>query len=296
MTRFAKLLFLFTVSVLLSCSRATDPNTLVMIIESSPVNLDPRVGTDAQSERIGMLMYDALLHRDANFNLQPALAERWEVRDPLTYVFHLRRGVRFHDGASLTSRDVKWTFDSLLNGSIRSPKASTYRQVERIDAPDEWTIIFRLKEPHSPLLWLLADGNIGIVPAGSGADFNKHPIGSGPFRFVRMTPDKEVVIERNPEYWGVQPKLARVRFAVVPDTTTRALELRKGSADVVINALPADMIATMERDRKLVIERSPGTIYTYLAFNLRDPILKDVRVRRAIAYALDRQPLIHYLW
>jgi peptide/nickel transport system substrate-binding protein len=296
MARLAKLIALLTVSVFLSCSRMPDPNTLVMIIESSPLNLDPRVGTDAQSERIGMLMFDALLHRDQNFNLQPSLAERWEIRDALTYVFHLRRGVRFHDGRQLTSRDVKWTFDSLLNGSIRSVKASTYRQVERIVAPDEWTIIFHLKEPHSPLLWLLADGNIGIVPYGSGSEFNRHPVGSGAFRFVHMIPDKEVLIERNPEYWGPAPKLARVRFAVVPDTTTRALELRKGSADVAINALSPDMVSTIERDGELAIERSPGTIYTYLAFNLRDPVLKDVRVRQAIAYALDRQPLIHYLW
>jgi peptide/nickel transport system substrate-binding protein len=230
-TRLSKLVVLFTLSVALSCSRAADPNTFVLIIESSPVNLDPRVGTDAYSERIDMLLFDALLRRDEHFNLQPWLAERWEIPDPLTYIFHLRRGVHFHNGRPLTSRDVKWTFDSLLNGSIRSAKASTYRQVERIDTPDEWTVVFHLKEPYSPLLWVLSNGNIGIVPAGSGADFNRKPIGSGPFRLVSLRQDKEVVIERNPDYWEERPKLARVRFAIVPDATTRALELRKGSAD-----------------------------------------------------------------
>ena len=296
MTRLAKLLILLVVSATLSCSRAADPNTLVMIIESSPANLDPRIGTDAQSERIGMLLFDGLLQRDQHFNLQPALAERWEIPDALTYIFHLRHGVHFHDGRPLTARDVKWTFDSLLNGSIRSAKASTYRLVDRVDVPDEWTVIFRLKEPYSPLLWNLAGGNLGIVPEGSGADFNRKPIGSGPFRFVSMQQDKEVVIERNPDYWSEPPRLARVRFAVVPDTTTRALELRKGSADTAINALSADMISTIESRRELAVMVSPGTIYTYLAFNLRDPILKDVRVRQALAYALDRGPLIHYLW
>jgi peptide/nickel transport system substrate-binding protein len=267
-----------------------------MIIESSPANLDPRVGTDAQSERIGMLLFDALLHRDEHFNLQPALAERWEIPDPLTYVFHLRHDVRFHDGNPLTSRDVKWTFDSLLNGSIRSPKASTYRFVERVDVPDAWTVVFRLKEPYSPLLWNLTDGNMGIVPYGSSGDFGRQPVGSGPFRFVRLLPDKEVVIERNPVYWKPAPKLERVRFAIVPDTTTRALELRKGSADVAINALSADMIVAIQQQHQLIIETAPGTIYSYLAFNLRDPILQDVRVRQAIAYAINRGPLIHYLW
>ena len=94
---------------LLSCSPAPDPNTLVMIIESSPTNLDPRVGIDGQSERIDELLFDALLTRDEHFNVQPGLAEQWEIPDPLTYVFHLHRGVNFHDGRPLTSRDVKWT-------------------------------------------------------------------------------------------------------------------------------------------------------------------------------------------
>ena len=112
---------------LLSCSSKPDPNTLVMIIESSPTNLDPRVGLDAQSERIDELLFDDLCTRDEHFNVQPGLAERWEIPDPLTYIFHLHHGVKFHDGRPLTSRDVKWTFDSLLQGKIRSTKAAAYR-------------------------------------------------------------------------------------------------------------------------------------------------------------------------
>src|SRR5215471_10820430 len=100
---------------LTSCAHRTDPNTVVMIIENSPTNLDPRIGIDGGSERIDMLLFDALLHRDEHFNLQPMLAERWEIPDPQTYIFHLRSGVRFHDGRPLTSRDVKYTIDSLLN-------------------------------------------------------------------------------------------------------------------------------------------------------------------------------------
>src|ERR1700723_3048169 len=143
---------------LLSCSQPPDPNTLVMIIESSPTNLDPRVGIDAQSERIDELIFDALLTRDEHLNVQPGLAERWDVPDPLTYVFHLHRGVNFHDGQPLTSRDVKWTFDSLLAGKIRSTKTSTFRFVDRIETPDELTVLFRLKEPWAGLLWNLSEG------------------------------------------------------------------------------------------------------------------------------------------
>ena len=281
---------------LLSCSQAPDPNTLVMIIESSPTNLDPRVGIDAQSERIGELLFDALLTRDEHLNVQPGLAERWEIPDPLTYVFHLHHGVTFHDGRLLTSRDVKWTFDSLLEGKIRSTKSAAYRFVDHIDAPDDFTVVFHLKEPNATLLWNLSEGASGIVPNGSLDEITRNPMGSGPFKFVSAEQDKEVVVERNDKYWGAKARLARVRFTVVPDATTRALELRKGSADAAINALTSDTIVALEREPNLQIERAPGTVLSYLAFNLRDPVLQDVRVRRAIAYAIDRGPLLEYIW
>ena len=282
---------------LLSCSQPPDPNTLVMIIESSPTNLDPRVGIDGQSERIDELLFDALLTRDEHFNVQPGLAERWEIPDPLTYVFHLRRGVTFHNGQTLTSRDVKWTFDSLLQGKIRSTKTSTYRYVDHIETPDDSTVMFRLKEPFAALLWNLSEGAIGIVPYGSLDEMTRQPIGTGPFQFVSAETDKEVILQRNDAYWGEVPRLARVRFAVVPDATTEALELRKGSADLAINSpMSPDTIATLERNPSLTVQRGSGTRLAYLAFNLRDPILKDVRIRQAIGYALDRRPMMEYLW
>ena len=137
---------------LFSCSSKPDPDTLVMVIENSPTNLDPRVGLDAQSERIDELLFDDLCTRDAHLNVQPGLAERWEIPDPLTYVFHLHQGVKFHDGRPLTSRDVKWTFDSLLQGKIRSTKAAAYRLVDHVDAPDDYTVVFHLKEPFAPVV------------------------------------------------------------------------------------------------------------------------------------------------
>ncbi len=282
---------------LLSCSRKPDPNTLVMVIESSPTNLDPRVGQDAYSQRIYSLIFDDLLSRGPNLDVAPGLAERWEVPDPLTYIFHLRSGVKFHDGRPLTSRDVKWTFDSLLQGKIRSTKGATYRFVDHIDAPDDFTVIFHMKEPDAALLWNISDMAIGIVPYGSGDEISRQPIGSGPFKFVSAETDKEVVVERNDNYWGEKAKLARVRFAVVPDATTQALELRKGSGDVIINgSFPPDTVMTLQREPSLAVESGSGTRLAYLGFNLRDPILKDVQVRQAIAYALDRHPMIDYLW
>jgi peptide/nickel transport system substrate-binding protein len=207
----------------------------------------------------------------------------------------LHPGVRFHDGRPLTGRDVKWTFDSLLQGKIPSSKGDAYRLVDHIDAPDELTVVFHLKEPFASLLWNLSEGAVGIVPFGSGTELTRKPIGSGPFRFVSAELDKDVVLERNPEYWGEKAHLEHVRFMVVPDENTIALELRKGSADAAINAMNPDVVLTLQCEPHLAVMRARGTVVAYLSFNLRDPILQDVRVRQAIAYAIDRQPIVEYL-
>ena len=216
------------------------------------------------------------MSRGDDLNVAPGLAERWEIPDPLTYVFHLHRGVKFHDGRPLTSRDVKWTFDSLLQGKIRSTKAAVYRFVDHIDAPDDATVIFHMKEQDATLLWNLSDGAIGIVPEGSGEEMTRHPIGSGPFKFVSAETDREVFIERNDDYWGGKPSLRACALPWCPTRLPRLFELRKGSGDIAINSLTPDTVFTLARDPNLEVERAAGTRLAYLGFNLRDPILKDV--------------------
>ena len=290
-------LTLAALALLLPGCRAArrDPNTLVFLIESSPANLDPRVGTDAQSEHIDQLLFDGLVKRDAHFQFAPALAASWEQPDAKTLIFHLRSGVKFSDGRPLTARDVAWTIDSMRDGTVISPKSASYASVASIEAPDALTVVFHLKHADNFLLTNLSTSAMGVVPYGSGRDFWQRPVGTGPFRFVSQQIDQNVVIERNPLSWSAQAKIERIRFAVVPDAITESLELEKGSADVAVNSLPMDSLPVLAKNPHLVVQDAPGTVIQYLAFNLRDTILSRARVRQAIACAIDRKLIIRTL-
>jgi peptide/nickel transport system substrate-binding protein len=290
-----RLLWFAALAFLIACHSSRDPRTVVFLIESSPTNLDPRVGTDGQSEHIDELIFDGLVAKDANFHFTPAIAQRWELRDPLTLVFHLRTDVRFHDGSPMTSRDVAWSINSMRDGTVITAKTATYASIDKVEAPDAQTVILHLKRPDNFLLINLATGAFGVVPEGSGRDFWQHPVGTGPFRFVSQQIDQNVVIERNPLSWSTQPKLQRVRFTVVPDPITESLELEKGSGDVAINSLPMDSLPILAERPGLAIEDVEGTQIQYLAFNLTDSLLKDVRVRQAISCAIDRNTIIQTL-
>jgi peptide/nickel transport system substrate-binding protein len=273
-----------------------DSQTVRVLIESSPNNLDLRQGTDAQSERIGELIFDPLVRKDEHFNLQPWLATSWERPDALTWVFHLRDGVRFHDGHLLSADDVAWSIRSMNDGTLITSKAGSFKSVTSIEVRDPLTVVVRTNRPEPGLLFNLSDGLFGIVEKGAGREEGLHPVGTGPFRFVDQVQDKEVVLERNASYWAGAPKLQRLRFDVVPDTVTAALEMKKGSADVESNLITPDMVHALGSVRGLRTETAPGAFVIYANFNVNDPALRDKRVRQAIAYAIDRDAMIAALW
>ncbi|MBI4475121.1 MAG: ABC transporter substrate-binding protein [Acidobacteria bacterium] len=292
------LLLLVALLLLPGCgaNTARDPNTVTIALDVPPTNLDPRIGTDASSQRLFELMFSSLVKKNDQFAIEPDLALRWDTPDPLTYIFHLRSDAFFHDGRRLTSKDIVFTFRSMMDGSIRTPKAGTFRLVESIEAPDEATVVFKLKEPFAALLWNLTLGGVGIVPDGSDTAFGQNPIGSGQFKFVRYIRDGEVVLARNDSYYGEKPNVAVVRFRIIPEAIVTALELRKGTVDVAPNILPADMIEVLRGDDDLQVMEADGTRYQYIAFNLKDPVFKDLRVRQAFAHGIDREKIIKYLW
>ena len=291
-------LLLFLLLALSSCSRtvSTEPGVVNFLIESMPTNLDPRIGTDGQSERIDSLLFNSLVELDARRIPHGDLAETWEMPDPVTYVFHLRKGVKFHDGRPLTSADVKFTFDSIINGSVTTSKRGSLSLVKSIEAPDTATVIFHLSDPNGGFLTDICRPAFGVVPAGSGSDTAEHPIGTGPFRFVSAQQDDNVVLERNAAYFATPPKIERVRFRIVPEAVVRALELRKGTADLEMSSLAPDMIPVLRQQSSLDVSEQPGTNYAYVAFNFDDPVLARPEVRQALALATNREEIIRYLY
>lgn len=288
---------LCSILLLAGCFRGvrTEPGAVNFLIESMPTNLDPRIGTDAQSERIDGLLFDSLIELDAQRNPRPDLAERWETPDPRTYIFHLRAGVKFHDGRALTSADVKYTFESILNRSVVSPKRGAFSRITSIETPDVLTAIFRLSDPYAGFLWDICRPAIGIVPVGAGEEVAVHPIGTGPFRFVSAEQDDNVILERNPAYFNSPPTVSRIRFRVVPEAIVRALELRKGTADLELTSLAPDMIPVLRTHAGIEVTEQPGSNYDYIIFNFDDPALSKREVRQALAYATDREEIIRYL-
>ncbi len=294
------LLLALTFSGVAGCERPVptwpDDNRLVVALESAPIHLDPRVGTDQASARVYELMLNGLLTRDPDGGLAPELAESWEVLDEgLRYRFHLRPGVTFHDGRPLTSADVVWTFGSILDGTVATAKKGALDRLSEVRAIDTGTVDFHLSEAYGALPVNLTS-YLGIVPDGTTPEqMNRSPIGTGPFRFVRRAPD-QVELAAFDSYWGGRPTLDGVLLREVPDSTVRALELRKGTVQLVVNALPPDMVPTFRRDPSFRVVENPGSNYVYLGLNLEDPILADVRVRRAIAHAIDRRTIVEHLW
>jgi len=290
-----------TAAILLSllstagCLRASarDPGVIVVGVVSGPNNLDPRLGTDAVSQNIQQLIFSAIMRVDEHLKIVPDVAERLDNPEPTVYVATLRKGVKFHDGRELTSADVVYTFRSLFDPTFANPYRGAMRMLKSVDARDRYTVVFTLTQPFGSFPVNLVFPM--IVPDGAGPSFYTHPVGTGPYKFVRNVTDDRVELAAFDQYWGGAPANRGVVVKIIPDNIMAGLELRKGVTDVVVNDLPPDIVHQLERDPRLKIERSPGTDYQYIGFNMRDPILKDVRVRRALSHAIDRRAIIEYM-
>ena len=275
-------------------SQAEAPaGAIVVGVRTAPNNIDPRFANDEASARVAQLMFNTLLDIGDDLRPAPMLAERLDNPDPLTYIATLRRGVKFHDGHELTAKDVVYTYGQMLDPSFVSPFKGAFRVLKSVEAIDDYHVEFKLKEPFTAFPNQLA-GPPAIVPSGTGSDFAQHPIGTGPYKFVRYAVDDQVVLAPFPDYFNGAPKNAGIVIRVLPDDTMRGLELKKGSIDLVVNDLPPDIVHQFE-GKDFQVAKSAGLDYSYLGINMLDPVLKDKRVRQAIGYAVDRRAIVEYL-
>lgn len=269
-------------------------DTLVVALESAPLHFDPRVGTDQASWRVHDVVFNGLVKKGEGGLYLPDLAESFESKDGVVWNFKLRPGVKFQDGRNFGARDVVFTFRSVLDTGFVSSKKEPLKIIDSVEATGPLEVVFRLRTPYAsfPLQLLL-----GILPDGtSTAEADARPIGTGPFRLTSYRSDERVTFERWEGCFSGPAKFAKLIYRIVPDATTRSLELLRGSLSLSINNLPPDLLPRFRSSPGVAVTIRPGSTYAYLAFNMRDPLLKSLLVRRALALALDREALIHGLW
>jgi len=279
--------------LLSGCTRAPD-DTLRFGLASAPVTLDPRFATDATSTRINRLLYARLVDFDDRLMPAPALAD-WQRLSPTHYRFRLGdTGREFHDGSRLTARDVKATYDFILDPANASPHRASLTLIESIDVIDDDTLDFHLSRADVLFPAYLV---IGILPAramAAGHAFSREPVGSGPFRFQAWPDDGNLQLMRLHDGQALT-------FVRVSDPTVRVLKLLRGEVDLLQNDLSPELVRYLqdkedkEGEEGITVRRARGSNFTYLGFNLDDPQLADPAVRHAIAQAIDRETIVHYL-
>ena len=264
-----------------------------LALETDPLNLDPRLAIDAASVRVSQLLYNGLLRLDARGRLACDLAQSWALEGDRTYVVQLRPGVRFHDGHLLSVRDVVYTYRSILDPALASPRKEGLSRLASVTATGPLTVRFTLSEPYAPFLDELMQP---VVPEGAGKDFGAHPVGTGPYMFSRWLPGERVELAAFARHFGGAPQVPGLAIRILPDDTTRVLELERGGLDLVQNLVGPDMVARLSANPRLKVLTSPGSIYCYLGFNLNDPLLSRPLVRQALAHALDVPAMIRHLY
>jgi len=274
-------------AVLTACVEPDD-HALRFGLASMPVTLDPRFATDAASARIVRLLYRQLTDFDDQEMPVPALAA-WERVDARHYRFVLREDRSpFSDGRRVRAEDVKATYDSVLDAATASPHRASLANVDHIETDGENAVDFYLRDPD-----ILFPGRltIGILPAQlirDGHPFGTNPVGSGPFELESRPAENRLKLRRRRDGQEFE-------FIGVPDPTVRVLKLLRGEVDMLQNDLPPEMLAFLDRRGDATVTRARGTNFAYLGFNLQDPVVGRLAVRRAIAMGVDRESIIRYV-
>jgi len=300
--------FLFLLLVLMvaltALAGAAAPRILVYAKAADPRGLDPAYVEDAESGKIIVNVYENLVkYKPGSTDLQPCLATSWtQSSDGTVWTFKLRKGVTFHDGTPFNAEAVKFSVERQLppNATDDMPYASfTFEPVKKVEAIDPYTVRFTLNKPYAPFLANLAMALAApiVSPAAVkkyGADFNFHPVGTGPFKFERWDRDQQIVLVKNAKYWGKKALVDKVIYKTTKESSVRASELMTGAVDIIDGVDPNDVKKLESSGLKVI--KNPGMNINYLSFFCHRKPFNDPRVRRAISMAIDRDKIVKYLY
>jgi peptide/nickel transport system substrate-binding protein len=291
-------------------ARADDKlaSTLRLVLTPEPPSLATAFNSAIMVQEISPKMLEGLVTYDKKFNMRPALATAWDVAgDGLAITFKLRQGVLWHDGKPFTSEDVKFTFESILK-KFHPRGRTTFAHLETVETPDAHTAVFRLDTPSPYIMAALSASESPVLPKhlyesapGPKNPQTSAPIGTGPFRFIEWQRGRYIMLERNPHYWAKnKPAIDKIIVRFIPDAGARAAAFETGEVDVGgPEPVPLSDISRLRKLPKLAVTTEGyalfGSMY-YFEFNTRDPQFKDVRVRQAIAHAINRDFVAKDIW
>ena len=269
---------------------AKDKDTLVVANAADLKTLDPINTGDAASANAFWQIYDYLIFQDEDGNLVPRLAESWEQPDNLTYVLHLKKGVKFHNGEPFTAEDAKFTIDRGITSKTSTGSHVLLKDIKDVEIVDASTIKINMKQPYTPLLYAFTEVWGGVVNKKTvmekGEEYERNPVGTGPFKYVSWTKGDRLVLERFDEYHGGRAPFKNLIIRAIPEVSIRSIELESGAIDVAYQIHVSD-IKRIEEHPELNLLRRTALRTDFLMFNCGKPPFNDVRVRRAVVKALD---------
>ncbi len=278
-----------------------DPNAvpggvLRIGVQGDPVELDPGLVLLDAAGLVIDFVYEGLTHEAPDLSPQPRLAERWDIsEDGLTYTFHLRPGVTFHNGRNLVAADVKYTIDRIMNPDTGSPWQGDAASIESVEAPDDATVVINLNRPDVSILSTLTRRGFGVVPqeeVEANGDLRQVMVGTGPFRFMEFIPNSHLILEKNPDYWlEGRPYLDGLEIQVIPEDTARTTALVSGTVDLIESAPPKDF-AIIDADENLERVGGESANLRWIVFNQRREPWDRKEVRQAVAKGIVRQQMI----
>jgi len=278
-------------------------------LAGEPDNLNPLLSASADLDTFSHLYISYLLDSDDHGRLYPEIADRVPTqanggisRDGKTIVYHIRHGVKWQDGVPLTARDVVFSARAVLNPANNVPQRVGYSEIATIVAPSDDTVVVHLRRPFSPFpsYFLGPQGGAGgLLPAHllaryhdlNHVAYNQAPVGSGPFRVVKWRHADSVTLVANPTYWRGKPAIDTIVYRIIPSPNTRLQQLQTGEADAYFDVDP-QLLPQLQGIPGVHVALTPVGDIHVLQFNVRDPVVSDVRLRRAMAMAIDRQKLI----